>query len=344
MLQQLDVAIAVVVVLLGVSLFVTILTQMISAVFNLRGSHLRAGLVTLLKTADPNLEADADAIVTRVVTHPLLSDSAFSDNSPFKARAWAEQRMPGVARHWKCASAIRREELKAVLHDLVADRRNAGEAWYPALKNALASNFDHVKDTLPSPIANRLQELADSVASGVSGIESRIDTWFDASMNRVSQRFALNVRAWTAALAVLVAIGMHFDAIDLYNKVSTDKAMRDELVKLSTSFDGDAQANPQDVNQLATRARELRARFAVAQFQLSFPTRAEHMQRFAETGTVPGILGILIGAALLSLGSPFWFNALRSLASLKTSVASAIEDEDNRRKRTAGSRAASQAA
>ncbi|HZW54341.1 MAG TPA: hypothetical protein VFF00_09910, partial [Candidatus Elarobacter sp.] len=67
MLQQLDVAIAIVVVLLGVSLFVTILTQMISSLLNLRGSHLRAGLVTLLKTADPGLEAHADAIVARVV-------------------------------------------------------------------------------------------------------------------------------------------------------------------------------------------------------------------------------------------------------------------------------------
>jgi uncharacterized membrane protein len=327
MLQQLDVAIAIVVVLLGVSLFVTILTQMISALFNLRGSHLRAGLVTLLKTADPRLEEHAAAIVMKVITHPLLSDSAFSESSPFTAKQWAEKAMPRIARHWRCASAIRRSELKAVLRHLASDQRNANESWYHALKSALASDFSVVKDTLPSPLASRLHGLADTVVSGVSGVEARIDTWFDSAMNRVSQRFALNVRAWTAALAVLVAFGMHFDAIDLYNKVSADKAMRDELVKLSTSLGADAQSNPQDVNQLAVRARELRERFAVAQVQLSFPTRAGHMQRFAETGTVPGMLGILIGAALLSLGSPFWFNALKGLTSLKTTVASAIDQE-----------------
>jgi hypothetical protein len=235
--------------------------------------------------------------------------------------------MPRIARHWRCASAIRRSELKAVLRHLASDQRNANESWYHALKSALASDFSVVKDTLPSPLASRLHGLADTVVSGVSGVEARIDTWFDSAMNRVSQRFALNVRAWTAALAVLVAFGMHFDAIDLYNKVSADKAMRDELVKLSTSLGADAQSNPQDVNQLAVRARELRERFAVAQVQLSFPTRAGHMQRFAETGTVPGMLGILIGAALLSLGSPFWFNALKGLTSLKTTVASAIDQE-----------------
>jgi hypothetical protein len=61
-LQQLDIAIALVVVLLGVSLCVTILVQMVSALFNLRGTHLRSGLATLLATVDPELRTHAHAI------------------------------------------------------------------------------------------------------------------------------------------------------------------------------------------------------------------------------------------------------------------------------------------
>ena len=146
MLQQLDVAIAIVVVLLGVSLFVTILTQMISSLLNLRGSHLRAGLVTLLKTADPGLEAHADAIVARVVTHPLLSDSAFSQQSPFKAKDWVEKRMPALAGHWRCASAVRPNELKAILRELVAAGANSHEPWHAALATALGKDPDKLLD------------------------------------------------------------------------------------------------------------------------------------------------------------------------------------------------------
>ena len=38
-------------------------------------------------------------------------------------------------------------------------------------------------------------------------------------------------------------------------------------------------------------------------------------------------LGILASALLLSLGAPFWFNILKSLSSLRSSVASNISEE-----------------
>jgi len=343
MLQQLDVAIAIVVVLLGVSLFVTILTQMISSLLNLRGSHLRAGLVTLLKTADPGLEAHADAIVARVVTHPLLSDSAFSQQSPFKAKDWVEKRMPALAGHWRCASAVRPNELKAILRELVAAGANSSEPWHAALATALGKDpdrlldrarvtLDELKKGLTPAAAARLQSSIDSAVSSISGVDARIDEWFDAAMNRVSQRFTLNVRVWTAGIAVAVAILMHFDAIDLYNKVAADKSVRDSLVSMAGAVQTQAEqdlSNKQTrtIDDLSTEARELRSKLAVAQFQLDVPTWPEHVRRFGATGWGAGIVGILIGAALLSLGSPFWFNALKGLTSLKTTVASAIDHE-----------------
>jgi hypothetical protein len=39
------------------------------------------------------------------------------------------------------------------------------------------------------------------------------------------------------------------------------------------------------------------------------------------------ILGILFSAALLSLGAPFWYNALKNLASLRSTVAQNISKE-----------------
>jgi hypothetical protein len=38
------------------------------------------------------------------------------------------------------------------------------------------------------------------------------------------------------------------------------------------------------------------------------------------------LFGITIAAGLLSLGAPFWFNTLKSLASLRSSLADAIDD------------------
>jgi hypothetical protein len=289
MLPQLDIAIAIVVVLLAVSMLVTIIVQMISALLNLRGTHLRSALVVLLRSMDPALDARAGEIADAVLTHPLVSDSAFSHDSAFLATRLVPA---GIARVWQRASAIRLPELKAVLQEIASDPR----------------------------------QLAFGDAGGA---EARLDAWFDAAMERASQRFTVNIRVWTAAAAVAVAFLMHFDVLDLYNKVSMDPAVRAQLENLASPLEEKAvsSAHASDtVEGYQRAASDIRQLFASSQYQLSVPSFAEQKRRFAVRGT-QALFGILVGAALLSLGSPFWFNALKGLTSLKSTVAAAIDRE-----------------
>jgi hypothetical protein len=59
--------------------------------------------------------------------------------------------------------------------------------------------------------------------------------------------------------------------------------------------------------------------------------------RWEKLGWVGGwkahILGILFSAALLSLGAPFWYNALKNLASLRSTVAQNISKEQEQAKK-----------
>src|SRR5260370_42457301 len=82
MLTYLDTAIGVAVVMLGVSLIIMILTQVISAAFSYRGSNLLWGLKTLLGRIDPglaNLTTHANAVATAILKNPLVSDSVLAD-------------------------------------------------------------------------------------------------------------------------------------------------------------------------------------------------------------------------------------------------------------------------
>ena len=332
MLKQLDVAIAVIVVLLGISLLVTILVQIVSSILNLRGKHLEAGLVSLLKNVAPELEAHAKDIVGQIVRHPLVSDSAFADHSPMAIASL----VPGaVKKSLVRATAIRLDEFKALMYELASG--SGAEPWRAALKTALASDPNHllarsqvvVDDLargLPQSAAEKLRSHAELLAAGVAGTEAKIDAWFEAAMNRVSQRFTLNVRMWTALLGIVVAIGMHFDAIDLYNRASGDDAMREKLVKLADQMSEPPAAA--SIEQLQKEAGDIRQRLSVAQYQLDIPSFSEQKQFFADIRKrKQQLFGILIGAALLSLGSPFWFNALKRMLSLRTSVADAIDKE-----------------
>src|SRR5262245_44023861 len=106
MLDHLDTLISFVVIISGLSVVVTTLTQMVSAALGLRGSNLRWGLKTLIEQLDPGLKEHATTLAEQVLHHPLVSDSSFSG---FRTRLFAR---------WKLASTIRKDELLEILHRL----------------------------------------------------------------------------------------------------------------------------------------------------------------------------------------------------------------------------------
>lgn len=79
-LGHLDTVIAFVAVMLGVSLLITVATQMAVSLLGLRGTNLRRSLVDMFQTActDRGAKGYANEIARRVLRHPLISDSVFS--------------------------------------------------------------------------------------------------------------------------------------------------------------------------------------------------------------------------------------------------------------------------
>src|SRR5260370_40848681 len=105
MLAYLDTVIAFAVIMLGFSLLITLLNQMISAFLGYRGSNLRWGIETMLTTLDPNLAEHARDVANRVLTNPIVSDSIFSG---FK-------KTTGLIQRWKLATAIRPDAMVRTL-------------------------------------------------------------------------------------------------------------------------------------------------------------------------------------------------------------------------------------
>jgi hypothetical protein len=97
MFQNVDIAIAFVVLMLVASLFITAATQVVLSLLGLRGANLRRSLADLLETsyADQEVRRWAREIAGRVLRHPTISDSVFShfrlraDRLPFLSRETA---------------------------------------------------------------------------------------------------------------------------------------------------------------------------------------------------------------------------------------------------------------
>jgi hypothetical protein len=246
MLRYLDSAIAFAVVMLGASLTITVVTQTISALLASRGRNLKWGLTTLIETLAPGAKANAGAIVERVLRHPLISDSTFAR---FKS-------IPVVS-GWKLASAIRKDEMIAVLQNLYetasdpkcADREllkiegSIQEALNAITISPLADIpvlMTEIRKAQPDAVTAEKQAL--ELVESVHRAKDEFKFWFDACMDRISQRFAMQMRIWTVVLALAFAFVAHLDGLKLIQQFWADPAQRDALAAAAAEMSAQADA------------------------------------------------------------------------------------------------------
>jgi len=408
MLEKLDTLIAFAVVMLGVSLMITILTQIIATFLALRGSNLLWGIKTLIGELAPGLDhtgLSPEALAKEILQHPLISDSSFSQ----VGRMWLvgaavnflSNHRPSswVIGRWRYATAIRPEELVRMLQEKVACLPPA-HAALPVLKALLAA---------PDPEAARklamlnaaLQLIGPAAAGGIAvpryAVQidrifqqatdaaqkpvGNLDTWFRSSMDRVAQRFVVQIRIWTVLFAFLLAFGAHFDSLRLLDRLSTSPETRRALVDMRDRMMAQAQAvlpsteaivSPEILREALEKIKKNDSTIArtahipdgatsVAEVAASLPPGAAAAYSRAVIGVLrarsskidedlvktgielipspyPGllrfagwrnILGILLAAAFLSLGAPFWYNALKNLTNLRSVLAARQQQESS---------------
>ena len=419
MLEKLDTLIAFAVVMLGVSLMITILTQIVSSALGLRGSNLLWGIETLLKELAPSLVNQAHGLATELLQHELISDSAFSrvGNMRFigplvqylSTKKWSGW----FINRWRCATAIRSEELVRMLQKKIASLPD-GDAMKTALIGLLAAPdleairmLKMMKDALPNitprgaaalPAGPNYSVQVDKIFQQVTNSSQRsvgkLETWFGSSMDRVTQRFAMHLRLWTVAFAFLLAFAAHFYSWRLLQQLSYNPDTRAALVNMRDGMQSAAQTilppaggappttavpvSPDILNEALVRLKKsdpalanvgtIPANTVTVQDAVTWLTAQKDVppaaageyqktvigvlrdraasinQNLASAGVqllpnpYPGILnfdgrrnllGILLAAAFLSLGAPFWFNALKNLSNLRSVVATKEQQESS---------------
>ena len=392
-LAHLDTLIAFAVLMLGVSIIITILTQLVSTALGLRGTNLLWGIQTVLRTIDPALEAEAE----RILRHSLISDSV---TSKFRAALEDVPLAGRFIRRWTLASAIRPEELVRMLALRARELRATGDAGNLHLAERIdAALYESDPETarkvrligqafheLAPSYAVQVDKSMDQMTTDADRAVGRLEAWFNTGMDRVSERFSMQMRVWTVAFAFVLAIFAQLDTFRLVERLWSDPqaraslvASRDVMMKEAVTVmrppapgaqpvpgaDPDvysaafaewkplypaetkgidampampgydaAQAwlkeklNVEPASPagqryarlvsaaLARKANEIRAQLESSGLQLiPSPYRFLHFDNFRN------VLGILISAALLSLGAPFWFNALKSLTNLRPILA-----------------------
>jgi hypothetical protein len=257
MLSYLDTAIGFAVVMLGVSLLITILTQMVSALVNHRGGNLLWGITTLFANIDParypNLTAQSDSIARLVLTHRLVSDSWFSNNRVAMRIAAKFPVLGKLFSRFQIASAIRPNELTDILRHL-SENIFAGQPVAAEIRTLLGSAASATASERASRAASAVAgaPATSGTTAGVPVIQSAVDAvrdtagrledWFNSMMDRVSQKFAVYMRLWTVAFACAFAFGTGLNAPQLLIDLYTNGAVREQLVTTAAPLAATAQS------------------------------------------------------------------------------------------------------
>ena len=327
MLKSIDVLIGLAVIMAVLSMAVTVITQFVTNAVNSRGRHLRRGLVDLLAQIDPTLRGRVGRrLATAVLTHPLVSASGN-----------------------RLGSVVHREEFTKLLLGLADEKpeavqENAGVVLKQALvANGIADPAGALKAIRTAAL--ELEQSSPDVSAAVrsnlailqaakSDFVGKVNGWFDQSMDRVAQRFAASTRAITFAAAFIVAVGLQVDTVLLVNRLSADEKLREAFLAKAKAIDESnraaeaAQAPPSPAQDARSAAidHEYMA-FLADNGLLTLPSSGHWLERWKTVNLV----GVGITALLLSLGAPFWYNALSRLLQLRSTLA--VNDDQQRAQR-----------
>ena len=254
MLQSLDTLIAFIVILLTTSLLVTILVQMLSSAFALRGKNLGNALALTFQSIDPTIGADAYKLAERILADPRLSDSLFANKkagktvNPNQDAPWGWW---SLGKGWQLAGDIRSDEIHQLLTKISC---TAGDNLGPAATNLLGKlgvpNIDVAKaksdldaiETSANTLADSAEKTAvtNAVTAATASLQSvavhiatELDSLaqhFNAAHDRAQQWFQTHTRIFTIACGILLAFLLQLDSVEIFKFVSTNAAGRAALV------------------------------------------------------------------------------------------------------------------
>jgi len=315
MLKTLDILLGMTVIMLIASMAVTVLTQFISGLVNMRGKNLARGLSDLLQQIDPNLQRNiAEQITRSVLTHPMISSVG--------------QRL---------GDTIHREEFVKLLMDLASGEipKNhsnplSDEAKQQLIELLQQNGIDNPKDTVDKvrDYAMRLElsnpELATNVRHSIamlteanSRLVAKINGWFDQTMDRISDRFTASSRMVSLLCSIIVVAAIQLDSLDVINRLSMDDQLREALISKAIALEqtrADNQPQPSlNIGSVKTELNTLQ--------QLGVIDVINSGKNWREHWCEVNPIGITLSVFLLSLGAPFWYGALKNLLKLRGSVA-----------------------
>jgi uncharacterized protein involved in cysteine biosynthesis len=297
--QLLDVVIALAFVFFLLSLICSGISELIAAALQLRADSLEKALRKML--AD-----DSGGPADEVIDHPLISRLTKGKK--------------------KTPSYISSRSFSLALLDVFTPRedRPEGMETVAAVKAKLAE--------LPAPLRRQLEPILDEAEGEIDKLRTGIEEWFDDAMDRVSGWYKRKSQWIIAIVAIVVTVGLNVSTVRVVDRLWNDGVVRDAVASAAAAAvaeqsdqtpepaggAAEAQAPAPEADPLEElQANGQEVKDAVSDLAaLNLPIGWGEDNR--DWLSVLNIGGWLLTIVAVTLGAPFWFDALSRLAPLRS--------------------------
>jgi hypothetical protein len=296
----LEVFIGLVLIYFLYSLLATIINELIASFLGLRAKTLEQSLEKMLADKDPKATVLSRKLIDAFKNHPLI-----------------EKTMSGVF-FKKLPSFIATKDFSTVVLDCLKTLC-AGKDGIAL--NALSQGLSSLKQPIgakgvESGTIKLMESFLANANNDLEKFREQVENWFDTTMDRVSGWYKRWTQVWLFAIGLALAIGFNVDTIKIVGTLSKDKDAREQLISIAQTYTKAGSPNTVD---------SLKADSLLAQAARLVNSDIKNSNAILGMGWNTGdssnrplmLVGWLITALAISLGSPLWFDLLSKLMKLR---------------------------
>ncbi|MBM3555897.1 MAG: hypothetical protein FJX47_10125 [Alphaproteobacteria bacterium] len=266
------------------------LQEALSTLFSYRGKELNAAVRRML--GDQNAGVGKETALFRAVFgHALVKDGSGARPSYISSRNF------GLA----VIDTLREGDRGVVVSQIETSiaKLPAGEA-----KSALMTLFTDAKGDLDA-------------------FRRNVETWYDDTMDRVSGAYKRTAQIWLVGIGLVLAVFFNVDSIELARRLWFDPALAEATAAAAQAYVANQGSSGGEKLDLASQAEIARKALESHPAPIGWPRGDGQKGFFMQVVDHVGkgglwlIVGWLITAFAVSLGAPFWFDALQKLINLR---------------------------
>ncbi len=269
----LDVAVGLAFTYLLLALICTTINEWIAGVLKTRGKTLLKGLTGLLQ--GQQLSGGAN-LLAAFQGHPLIAALQSDPSSP--------------------PSYIASRTFALTIMDLITPQQPG-----PISFDELQTGIGNLPDGC---VKSALLALMQNARGDLTVAQSRIEDWFNDSMDRVSGWYRRRSQLIAFCIAAVLTVAVNADTLAIGNKLWVSPTLRQELVNRAQAVNagGQVPAAPAGLGGAVKLESQL-----------------GDLVGWSGDASVPGhIPGWILTIIAVSLGAPFWFDTLNRIMSVRT--------------------------